>query len=202
MADIDPSSFKFRKGGNIVSEYSHERMEAIRKASARNRPAPQGHVGINITQTNIGWTAKVSKELIRSAASSVPFPFQVVNQSTDEDAQVRIRFGTVSGIVPTIDEDPLTPDLEDSPLLEITGDGTRFIYIKLTLDDATFAIESVEIEEASSLPFDTNTEAHLTINTVEVDDGKIVSIGTPQVNRTLIYAFGGIVDTEADHIFF
>lgn len=191
----DPGAFQFERGQKLTAA----QVESLRQAIIRATPSPLGHVGAQIKSTPDGWNIIVKQQPSRRAAAEV-FPFQVIVSDTDK---VQVRFGTVNNVVPTINATPLNQDLEIAPELDINvaTDGQRIVYLKVTLD-SDFDFDSIEILQADTLPADTDTEGHLRLNTVFVEDGEISGLGTPQVRNSLFYIYRGPAAVFTQHLFF
>jgi hypothetical protein len=88
-----------------------------------------------------------------STSSSVAVPLQAVDYSNNSGAAVRIRWGTINNIVPTIGGAPITVDIndDDNAPLYLTEDDT-IIVIDIDVTTAG-AVDSVSIfSQSSSTP--------------------------------------------------
>jgi len=103
-------------------------------------------------------------------AQTVLHPFHVSNASGGGDAKVRVRFGQVNSLTPTIDEVPL--NAAEPPELEVV---TGVVYLRVELDVDGIATAAT-IANAAELPDDTATYAHITLATVTVAGGAVTAI--------------------------
>lgn len=99
-------------------------------------------------------------------------PFKVLDASTTGPsvAKVRVIFGQVNSITPTMDGDDL--DADPAPeLIVVTG----VVYLELTLDGAGL-VTAVEVLNAATLPASTATEGYITLATVVVTSDQVTAI--------------------------
>jgi hypothetical protein len=130
-----------------------------------------GHVqqrsGGTVTTRKPSWSTPAPR---RGAASF--HPFQVFDASTTgpDVAKIRVRFGQVNSVTPTMDGDDL--DANPTPVLVVI---TGVIYLELTLDIAG-VVTAVEVLNAASLPAATATEGYITLATVTVTSDQVTAI--------------------------
>lgn len=191
----DAQGLNFKKGDRLTAD----QIESLRRALIKATPSPLGHVGLIIKETPDGWNAIVKQQPTRRTAADI-YAFQVVVTDTDK---VKIRFGTVNEQTPTINGTPLNQDLGIAPELDIDvfADGQRIVYLQVNLD-GNFNFDSIQILQAPALPTDTDTQGHIQLNTVFVEDEQISGIGTPQVRNSLFYLYRGPGALENQHLFF
>lgn len=155
----------------------------------------KGGPGILTTKIGNSFVVSLERKARGGGAPRENFPFQVLIAPSEENdpAKVKIRFGTVNNIIPEIGENPLEPNIEDSPELELINNETNYIYIVTNLVESTRLIDKVEIERFNEFKLDTFLVSYQLINTVEVEDQTVKSIGTAQIRTSLNYAFTGAI---------
>lgn len=117
----------------------------------------------------------------RGGASSAPHPFQVLNASTATEAKVKVTFGQVNSITPTIGGYALDADPDDPPLLTVV---TGVVYLAVILN-VSGAITSAGIHNAAALPDDDVTHGYLTLAVVSVDGRS-----TTEINQSVTHSLG------------
>jgi hypothetical protein len=102
-------------------------------------------------------------------------PLKVIDASTGEPspaAKVRVRFGQVNSITPSIGGIALDADPSDPPVLTVAS---GLVYLALVLSEAG-AITSASIHNDEELPATDDTHAYITLATVTVAANKVTAI--------------------------
>lgn len=111
------------------------------------------------------------------------FPFKVSDASDETAAQVRVRFGQVNSMTPTIDDGGLVAlDSDPAPVLGVVS---GVVYLDLTLDEETGETTAAEVKSAGTLPAQTLTHAYLTLATVTVTGDAVTAI-----NQAVTHSLG------------
>lgn len=124
----------------------------------------------------------------------VTHPFKVINASSGGTAKVRVVFGQVNSVTPTIGGIPL--DYIPPPLLAVYFD-TKII-LDVTVDGSG-NVTAVDVNFASPLPPPTSTHAYLTLASVAASGSNVTAINQ-SVTQSLqmakcgatTYYFGGV----------
>lgn len=107
-------------------------------------------------------------------------PFRVTNASSDETAKVRVTFGTVNDVIPTMGStsgDPL--DADPAPTLEVV---TGVVYLELTLyatdgvDYSKGDVQYVVVKNAAAMPTYSAATPRRLLATITVIDGNVTAI--------------------------
>lgn len=147
--------------------------------------------GIRVSATPSGVVVSVDPSTSGLANPARPtqidHPFRLRNASTTAPAaaKVRVRFGQVNSITPTIDGVPLNA-AEPPALTVVTG----VIYLRVEVD-VEGVVTAATIASAAELPADTATYGHLTIGEVTVADNKI-TVGYQSVTHSLQHRRCGV----------
>jgi hypothetical protein len=160
-----------------------------------------GGRGIVVSESSGRYLISATKK--RNATKLVKHPFQIliVRDSDGEDDAIKFYYGTVnSSNVPTIGDppEPITEEVDDdaNPTIALPGTDKHFISLKVTID-ASFIIDTVEIQAATTAPTDTTTEAYYRLATVDTEDGTITNVNQFWLtNATYFYA------GDDKHLFF
>jgi hypothetical protein len=98
------------------------------------------------------------------AGGSIMHPFQLIDASDGAGANIKVRYGTVSDVVPTLDGDSLSI----SPVHTIGSAGTFLVYLEVSYDDdGTITSVTVEVGAGPLPSFDDNTD-YKTLGEVDV----------------------------------
>ena len=126
---------------------------------------PRGGKGVLVdgTGANITLSARVTAR----AGAAEKYPLQVINASEGTDDQVRVRYGTVRNLVPKIGSNDLVAEIDDSPVLAISGPGVVYVEVAWPEEDAVPS--GVDIKFAASLPSNTASAAFRTIAAIAWD---------------------------------
>jgi hypothetical protein len=115
-------------------------------------------------------------------------PFQVTDASTNAGAAVRVRFGQVNSVTPTIDDGGDTPlDTSPAPVLSVIS---GVVYLEVLLDEDGL-VTSAEVLNAATLPDpveyseSTPGKAYVTLATVTVADDAVTAI-----NQSVTHSLG------------
>lgn len=108
-------------------------------------------------------------------------PFKVIDASTvgPDAAKVRVTFGQVNSITPTI----ATVALDNATTPELTV-VSGVVYLKINVDGSGL-VTSVEVLNAASIPAETATEGYITIATVTVTSDAVTAI-----NQSVTHSLG------------
>lgn len=147
---------------------------------------PVGSPGVRVSLTAGGSVISISRMTDRSddpapLAAFSTHPFKVVDASSESTAKVRVRFGQVNGITPTIGGVALDDDPNDPPLLTVE---TGSIYLAVVLDVAG-AITSASIHNDATVPTPDVTHGYLPLATVTVASGAVTAI-----NQAVTHSLG------------
>jgi hypothetical protein len=147
---------------------------------------PVGSPGVRVSLTAGGAVISISRMPGRSDDPTPPatnrvHPFEVVDASSESTAKVRVHFGQVNGITPTIggvalDHDPAAP-----PLLAVET-GPVYLAVVLGVDGA---ITSATIRNDTPVPAPDVTHGYLPLASVTVEDGAVVVI-----NQAVTHSLG------------
>lgn len=149
-----------RAGDPLDGAWGAQVVRYLRSITLVNGP------GVRVRHWAGGTTLEAAKA---KAASAATHPFQVVDASTAAPAaKVRVVFGQVNSITPTIDATYLDYD----PTLTVVS---GVVYLKVNLDGDGL-VASAEIGNAAALPADTATEGHLTLANVNVAADAVIAI--------------------------
>lgn len=168
MADF--SSIRFQPNRPLLRELSADRLNSILSEIRRNRP--RGERGITVRQDGNGTYIGLAAALPRGgAASQAVHPFQLT-QTAGEDPEliyVRVRYGTVNGQMPT----GMSAGDDPPYLLELTA-ASGVVYLGATLDETTFEINSMWIDQAATIPAETTDfETYVELGSYTVADGVV-----------------------------
>lgn len=156
--------------GDSISADTLNRISA--EISARNivRNVPSGHLQQRSGGTVV--TRKPSWSNSQRRGGIAAHPFKVINASTTGPAaaKVRIKFGQVNSITPTISAVAL--DNDPAPTLSVVS---GVVYLKLYLDTAG-SVVTVGVFNAATLPTPTVDEGYITLATVTVVSNAVTAI--------------------------
>lgn len=146
--EVAPGQGISAKDYNILLRY-------VRSLTLRGGP------GVWVTQTMGGTSVKLAQDdSVRSGGiTSIIHPFLVTDASTDTEAKIKVRSGSVNDVVPT----GIAPTLQS-----LTSAGTWRVYLDCTLNTAG-AVTAVAVAVVNGAqPDDSDTHAYITLATVTV----------------------------------
>ncbi len=147
------------KAGPMRPEHWNALLDVVK--SLRLEAGP----GIRATRTSYGTTISAMAGDRRSPAVR-RHPFQLLDASTPEARQIRVRYGTLAG------EAPEGFNLGDQPpfVLELPGDtGRIYAHIQLSEDLVTYEKREI-LATQDALPPDTEYDAHLELGSWSTED--------------------------------
>lgn len=150
-----------RAGDPLDSAWGAQVVRYLRAITPRSGP------GVLVRQGAGGTILEIVREYLNR--KKAPTPFEVRNPTEDE-AKVRVHFGQVNSLTPTIDDVPL--NAAEPPELEVV---TGVVYLRVELDVDGIATAAT-IANAAELPDDTATYAHITLATVTVAGSAVTAI--------------------------
>lgn len=175
-----------RAGDKLDASWGAQIVRFLRSITPRSGP------GVLVKLTANG--ATFSGAGPGNTTSEMTHPFQVVDASTETQAKVRVVFGQVHSVTPTIGGDPLDADPDDPPLLNVEN-GVVYLAVVLDADD-DYAITSASIHCDGTLPDEDATHGYITLATVTVDDGVLTAI-----NQSVTHSLGHQKCGEDTHNF-
>ena len=182
MADF--AAIRFQPSRPLLRELSADRLNSILAEIRRNKPLPGR--GITVRQTGQGTAIDFAASIPRSTTTH---PFQLLAASGQDPnaAYVRVVYGTVNG------ERPDGMSVGDDPpyILELTNP-SGVIFLGATLDDETFEINSLWIDQDSEIPEETELEIYLEIGSYTLVDGR--PIFAQSVTSSLAYIRAGFIN--------
>lgn len=140
-----------RRGEPIDAEWAAAVVQCLRSLVIGSSKS------VMVRRTPSGTILEVTQPPISSAPASIPttHPFQVIDAS-DGSAKVRVVYGQVDGVTPTMAGSPL--NTVPAPTLFV---GSGLIVLRVSVEDGF--VESADILHVSELPEDTETEGHITL---------------------------------------
>jgi hypothetical protein len=175
---LRPEQFRF-KPGSIKTEITSDRLEALRKSTLANRPAPSGHVNAKIRQTPTGWTIEASPK--GGGAASARAGALVV---TKVDAtKFRVTWGVIRG-----NSGPFV--IPANVDLDGTVAESRWVYLSIAMGANLSVTSATVLATASTMPENVYDEAtgepitaYFFLGQIVFDAGAIVSIGNSNGTR-------------------
>ncbi len=160
-----------RAGETLDFAWGQQVIRYLRSITPRSGP------GVRVNGGGGGTTFSAS---IVARQPSASHPFKVLNASTATEAKVRVVFGQVNSITPTI----ATVALGTDPAPELTV-VSGVVYLKITVDEETGVVSTAEIGNAATLPASTVTEGYLTLAEVTVASDAVTAI-----NQAVTHSLG------------
>lgn len=113
----------------------------------------------------------------RSAAFAHPFKVSNASAATPAAARVKVRFGQVNNITPTINDVALgtTPE----PVLSVA---TGVVFLEVTVDEGE--VTTVRVLNAETVPANTADKGHIVLAAVTVANNRVTAINQ-SVTRSL-----------------
>jgi hypothetical protein len=140
--------------------------------------------GSNLRKQSVSEGVMLSSNFAARDTTSA-HPFKVYNASSGSVPAVRVRFGQVDSVTPTIVSVKLN-DI-DPPILRVSS---GVVYLKVTVNKDG-AVTSAEIGNASELPKATDTEGYITLASIYVKEGVVTTI-SQSVTHSLQHMLCGI----------
>lgn len=160
---------KLEPGGAIEEKITSKLINAMLAAIRRCQP-PEQVKGGRIGSSPAGWTLAIDP----GNNSSTSFPLKPVQTAP---TKIRIKYGTVHGIVPKIGTDAITAEIADEANPEITVTFSGKLYVKVDLAADTYEAENPTIAFAAEVPADVDREsAHQELAAVTYASGAITAI--------------------------
>jgi hypothetical protein len=130
-----------------------------------------------------------------AGSAVITHPFQIIDASDGSGANIRVRYGTVEDVVPTLDGDSLSIN----PVHALASDGTYLVYLEVAYDnDGTVTSAVVNVDLAGTLPdHDDNTDF---ITLGEVDAAEVESVlQVAEIRQAVTHSLRhGICNRELD----
>lgn len=159
-----------RSGQSLSSALSAKRLNGLIlaiRALARGENIGAGY-GLFRAASSSGVVLSVDQ--VGGRGRSSPHPFMVLNASTSTEAKVKVVFGQVNSVTPTIGGYEIGTD--DPPLLTVV---TGVVYLAVVLDVAG-DIVSASIHNADVLPDNDVTHGYLTLARIVVEKTSVKEI--------------------------
>jgi len=155
--------------------------------SLRIRPGKGIRISATPSGVVVSWDPAAAGQANPARPTQIDHPFRLRNASTISPAaaKVRVRFGQVNSITPTIGGVPL--DAAEPPALTVVS-GVVYLRVEVDVDGL---VTAATIASAAELPADTATLGHLTIGTVTVASNKITA-GNQSVTHSLQHRRCGV----------
>lgn len=154
-----------RPGDDLDSAWGSSVVRCLRMLVLNGGP------GVVITRSLSGTTISVAAARCTAPAEAESHPFKVFDASTSAPAaKVRVVYGQVNSITPTIDGTAL--DDATPPMLTVV---TGVIFLKVTFDLDGIVTAAI-VGNAATLPSDDATHGHITLASVNVTDGVVTAI--------------------------
>ncbi len=166
-----------RAGDHLDGSWGAQVVRYLRSITLTGGP------GVRVRQWGSGTTIEAASAALLAAAAS--HLFQVENASTSTPAaKVRVRFGQVNSITPTIGGTAL--DADPAPTLTVIS-GVVYLQVNLDVDGL---VATAVIANGAVLPAQTDTEGYLTLATVTVAADAVTAINQ-SVTHSLQHLFCG-----------
>lgn len=107
-----------------------------------------------------------------SSSSSRTHPFQLSDASEGNAKKIRVRAGTINGVMPVGFSEG------DSPTFVLNVGSKGFVYLIVTVDGTTFEINSRTVGTASAVPANTTTNFHQPCGNFRTSDEGTLVIAT------------------------
>lgn len=169
-ANLKTMGDNVRPGQRLTDAITASRLNAIMDAIRALARGDNLIAGDGLRKAAVSEGVMLTAYGLGSASASTSHPFKVINRSTESAMKVEVRFGQVNSITPTINGTDL--DADDTPTLTVV-DGV--VYLDVTVDGDGVA-ESVVVSSAVEIPEATATHGYITLASVAVEAGAVVTI--------------------------
>lgn len=170
-----------RSGQSLGSALSSKRLNGMMYAIRALARGDNVRAGYGLLRAASSDGVSLAVDIVGGRNRSAGHPFQVLNASTSTEPKVKVTFGQVNGITPTIGGYALDADPKDPPLLAVV---TGVVYLAVVLN-VNGTITSASIHNAAELPENDVTHGYLGLAKVFVEKTNL-----KEINQIVSHSLG------------